>query len=60
MKAKIPASGEEFIEMLDVMAPEKAPNPDDSDREVWMKAGERRLVNKLKAMLEADERKGLI
>jgi hypothetical protein len=36
-----------LIELLDERYPEKSPNPEDSEREVWMKAGERRLVRRL-------------
>lgn len=41
----------ELIEDLDKEYPERSPNPKDSEREIWMKAGERRLVNILIARL---------
>lgn len=40
---------EEFIRTLNEMYPARPPNPADSDREIWMKAGERRLVEVLQA-----------
>ena len=36
-----------FIEWLNALYPEKCPNPDNTEREIWMKAGERRVVNHL-------------
>jgi hypothetical protein len=40
------------IQWLDHVVPEKCPNPSDTKREIWMRAGERRLVVRLKAILE--------
>jgi hypothetical protein len=37
-----------FMERLDKCVPEQCPDPSDSEREIWMKAGERRLVLKLR------------
>lgn len=37
------------------IAPEKCPNPADTEREIWMKAGERRLALKLQAILQKQE-----
>lgn len=36
-----------LVEWLDHSYPHKAPDPADSEREIWMKAGERRLVDRL-------------
>lgn len=48
---------EEFIQTLDQCWPPRPPNPNDSEREIWMKAGERRLVEILQAKFnEANER----
>jgi len=41
---KLPAIPEPLIRILDEKFPEMSPNPKDSEREIWMKAGERRLV----------------
>jgi hypothetical protein len=51
----IPNETNELIKWLDVMYPDRCPNPEDSEREVWMKAGERRVVNTLIAKLTATE-----
>lgn len=45
-----------FIEWLEQLYPEKCPDPKDSEREIWMKAGERRVVKVLIAKLQATER----
>lgn len=37
----------DLVDILDELYPERCPDPDDSPAEMWMKAGERRLVNKL-------------
>lgn len=44
---RIPQFSVELIEMLDRNYPPKPPNPADTEREIWMKAGERRLVQRL-------------
>lgn len=47
----------DFIKMLDAMYPPRPPDPKDTEREIWMKAGERRLVEVLQAKFnEANER----
>ena len=38
---------EEFLQELDRLVPPRPPNPLDTEREIWMKAGERRLVEVL-------------
>lgn len=48
---------EEFLKMLDALYPARPPDPRDTEREIWMKAGERRLVEVLQAKFnEANER----
>lgn len=42
-----------LIEALDEIFPDRAPNPNDHDREIWMKAGEVRAVTFLKAWRKA-------
>lgn len=39
------------------MFPSACPNPSDTEREIWMKVGERRAMEKLKSMLDKQERK---
>lgn len=48
---------EEFLKTLNAMYPPRCPDPKDSEREIWMKAGERRLVEVLQAKFnQANER----
>jgi len=44
---KVPAIPEPLIRVLDEQFPEMSPNPRDDEREIWMKAGERRLIRYL-------------
>lgn len=47
----------DFINTLDAMYPARPPDPRDTEREIWMKAGERRVVEVLQAKFnEANER----
>lgn len=47
---------QDLLNELDRLAPDRCPNPKDSEREIWMKAGERRLVEVLWAKFnEANE-----
>jgi hypothetical protein len=48
----------ELLEALDKLYPARPPDPKDSDREIWMKAGERRLVDVLRAKLQEAEEEG--
>ena len=48
---KLPSTSVDLIELLDKKYPERSPDPKDDDREIWMKAGERRLVRELIASL---------
>ena len=48
-----------LIEWLDTLYPDKCPDPKHTEREIWMKAGERRLVNTLISKLNATETKVL-
>jgi len=41
---QFPEVTNELLRELDKRFPERCPDPKDSEREVWMKAGERRLV----------------
>jgi hypothetical protein len=43
------------IRYLDERFPERCPSPSDSEREIWMKAGERRLVRHLLNLLQKQE-----
>jgi hypothetical protein len=48
----------ELLEALDKLYPPRPPDPKDPEREIWMKAGERRLVEVLRAKLEEAEEEG--
>jgi hypothetical protein len=37
----------ELLQKLNQLYPDRCPDPNDSEREVWMKAGERRVIAKL-------------
>jgi hypothetical protein len=48
---KTPYVPEELVDWLDARFPDRCPDPSDSDREIWAKAGARRVVDTLRAML---------
>jgi hypothetical protein len=41
---KLPDLSKSLIEMLDARFPSRCPDPKDSEREVWMKVGQRKVV----------------
>lgn len=43
----LPATAEALVNELDGLYPERSPSPHENDRELWMRAGERRLVRAL-------------
>lgn len=46
---RVPPIPREILEYLERIFPDKAPDLSDSDREVWAKAGEQRVIRKLRA-----------
>lgn len=44
---KLPVLSVDLITELNKDFPERSPDPNDTEREIWMKAGERRVVNML-------------
>lgn len=54
-----PAIDKSLLDWLDKVLPERSPNPHDTEREIWMKAGERRLINMLHGHL-ADQQNNLL
>jgi len=48
----LPATVESLIAELDVLYPLRAPQLDETDRQIFFKAGQRELVDKLKARLQ--------
>jgi len=51
----LPHTAFELVRELDTDYPERSPDPKDTERELWMKAGERRLVRSLLARVEYTE-----
>lgn len=56
----LPVFSVDLVEALDKTYPETSPDPNDSEREVWMKAGERRLVRGLLAKVRAIKEDNLL
>jgi hypothetical protein len=50
---KFPALSKELVEFLDRQIPPRCPEPGDSEREIWIYCGKRRLVELLKSRFEA-------
>lgn len=46
------------IACLEQLFPDRSPDPRDSEREIWMKAGEARAVRHLRNLLNKQEREG--
>lgn len=44
---------DELMAVLEECYPHRCPDPNDSERVIWMKAGERRLVDVLKSKFES-------
>jgi hypothetical protein len=51
----IPIYSTDLVKMLDQMYPPRPPNPQHSDKEIWMRAGERRLVERLIETIKQEE-----
>jgi hypothetical protein len=47
MTNRLPSVTPELLTYLDKLFPERSADPSWTDREVWMRAGERRVVRKL-------------
>lgn len=52
----VPPLDAKTVEYMERIYPERSPDPQDSDREVWMKAGERRATVHLRNLLQKQER----
>jgi hypothetical protein len=48
----LPLSAEELVEKLDKEIPERCPTPSQAERDIWMYAGKRALVNHLLNLLD--------
>lgn len=52
---KVPGLTREAVEALDKLFPEKCPGINDNNRDIWLYAGKRELVNFIKHQLEVAE-----
>lgn len=53
--ASLPGLSRELVDSLDALYPERCPDVTDSEREIWMYAGARSLVRKLRIVLMQQE-----
>jgi len=52
----VPPDSRSLIALLDASFPARPPDPAETEREIWMKAGERRLIEAMKSrQAEQDE-----
>lgn len=49
---------QELIDVLNILIPERCPDIADSDRQIWLYAGERSLVKKLNVAFMRQQNKG--
>lgn len=49
---KAPPISQELITFLDARYPDKSPNPDDTERQIWRKVGNVEVVRFLKRLFE--------
>lgn len=54
----IPHLSSELIEQLDETHPHRCPSPKQSEREIWMQAGERLLIDRLLQRKKAQDEDG--
>ena len=54
---KKPRISEEVIKYLDELFPDKCPNLEDNEKQVWFKSGERSVVNHLIKEKQVQEEK---
>ncbi len=52
---KLPSFSSDLIKMLDEAYPDRCPSINLSDREVWFKAGQRSVVNKLLSLSREED-----
>ncbi len=52
---QVPPIAAEVIAWLERLFPDRCPDPKDSEREVWMKSGEQRVIRKLRLELKRQE-----
>jgi hypothetical protein len=52
---RVPPLDRPTVEFALKCAPDRCPNPQDTEREIWMKAGEHRLAQRLQNILNKQE-----
>jgi hypothetical protein len=45
IQRNLPDLSRRLLERLDELYPDRCPDPNDSERDVWIKAGQRKVVN---------------
>jgi len=48
-------TSKELLEVLDKLFPDRCPLPTDTDREIWMKVGQRQVVDRMRAWYDSVE-----
>lgn len=56
MEFRIPFVTDELLQYLERLYPDKAPEPDHTDREIWMKRGEVGVLRHLRRIHEEQRR----
>lgn len=51
----LPVYSHDLIKELDILIPHRCPTPDMTEREIWMYAGKRQLIDSLKARDEEED-----
>lgn len=51
----LPVTASDLIDLLNQQYPERSPTGHETDREIWLAAGERRLVRRLLELRKQDE-----
>jgi hypothetical protein len=59
IREKAPPISKELVEHMARLFPDKSPDPRDTNREVWMKAGSVEVVRKLRQLHEAQAKNAL-
>jgi len=49
---KLPDLSKDLLDILDARFPSRCPDPKDSEREIWMKVGQRKVVEFLQDVYE--------
>lgn len=55
-----PSLDRQTVEFALDCAPDRCPDPNDTEREIWMKTGERRLAVRLRTILNKQEKESVL